>query len=122
MAHSAVELDTSSPEWMLVCLARHVCRQPSRPERQALIESLGAKHSNEFVEQLKNLIAEQWDLVRLAMEICQLPNKPARHARLAALRAAHPEEFVMQIEKQVLTEWALKHKTYANGKAAHGNT
>eukprot|EP01034_Spumella_vulgaris_P039799 gene39799-49183_t len=104
---------------MLICLARHVCRQPSRAERQALIESLGAKHSNEFVAQLKTLVAEQWDLVRLAMEICQLPDKPARHARLAALRAAHPEEFVMQIEKQVVAEWALMHKTYTQERAAH---
>lgn len=118
---AAVPLDTSSPEWMLICLARHICRQPSKEARQAVLDGLRAKHTTEFVSQLEALVVEEWNLVRLAIGVCQLPDKPARHARLAALRADYPEEFVMQIEKQVLTEWALMHKTYTNGKAAHGN-
>lgn len=114
------QFDTNSQEWMLICLARHICRLPTKTKRQTMLDNLAAKHSPEFVSQLQALVVEQWSLVRLAIAICELPNKPARHARLAELRAAHPQEFVTQVEKQVVVEWDLMHHDYRR-KVVNGN-
>lgn len=52
------QVDTASHEWMLICLARHVCRMPTLLERQAFFEKL--KWERSAVSELRRLVKQEW--------------------------------------------------------------
>ena len=53
-------IDTYSREWMLVCLARHICRLPGKAARLGFIEMMRKYHGAEFINEIQNLVREQW--------------------------------------------------------------
>lgn len=52
------QIDTASKEWLLICLARHVCRMPTKSLRNQFIEAL--KWSPNEKLQLRELTKQEW--------------------------------------------------------------
>ncbi|MFJ9531241.1 hypothetical protein [Herbaspirillum sp. NPDC101396] len=69
--------DTNSQEWQMICLARHVCRLPSKADRIAFVDLLRQKRigrdrkedpvaiaaADAFAESLKALVQQEWALM-----------------------------------------------------------
>ncbi len=60
---AAAPIDTSSEEWKLACLARHVCRMPSRAVRHAFLDLMRKKHDTEFMATLEKTIVDEWSIM-----------------------------------------------------------
>ena len=52
--------DTSSNEWKLACLGRHICRMPTRQHRNDFLDLMRKKHTPEFMATLEQIIKDQW--------------------------------------------------------------
>ncbi len=51
-------IDTSSQEWLLICLARHICRMPTKEMRNSFMEKL--KWEAASVEELRQITRTEW--------------------------------------------------------------
>ena len=51
-------IDTSSREWLLICLARHICRMPTTETRNSFMEKL--KWEAASVEELRQITRIEW--------------------------------------------------------------
>lgn len=74
---SANSPDTSSQEWQLDCLARHILNMPTKPDRIAFVESIRSKMAKKawpgaeeaadtFAADLRRRILEQHELRKAA--------------------------------------------------------
>jgi hypothetical protein len=52
-------IDTASREWLVICLARWICRLPGKVERHAFLDTL--KWSGEQINELKQVINTEWE-------------------------------------------------------------
>lgn len=55
-------MDTASPEYLMQCLARHVCAlgRKDRDEGRAFIERYQKRHGKAAADKLKAAINEEW--------------------------------------------------------------
>jgi hypothetical protein len=51
---------TASLDWQLDCLARHICRMPTKDARHAFLAEFGKKKPPEFVDDLTQRILMEW--------------------------------------------------------------
>lgn len=66
-------IDTSSPQWQMICLARHICRMPTKQHRHDFLALLRKKgKADAFVAELEQEVKVQWPQVRA--EITQKAN------------------------------------------------
>lgn len=56
-------IDASSEEWKLACLARHVCRLPTKADRHAFLNLMRKSHKPEFVADIENRVRREWVLM-----------------------------------------------------------
>lgn len=54
---------TSSKEWLLACLGRHICRMPTRQHRLDFLDLMRKKHTTEFMTTIEQIIKEQWAIL-----------------------------------------------------------
>lgn len=66
---SAAARDTASPEWKLECLARHVCRMPTKGHRLAFLDLMRKKHTSEFMANIEQQIREQWVVLHAPAQV-----------------------------------------------------
>lgn len=57
--------DTASPEWQLICLARHICRMPTKQHRHEFLALMRKRGKNDqFIAEVEKKVREQWAQVR----------------------------------------------------------
>lgn len=57
-------VDTSSEEYLLDCLARHICNLPTKERRHAFLALMRKKHPSEFIDDIERRVRIQWPLLR----------------------------------------------------------
>jgi len=54
-------MDTSSEEWRIECLVRHICRLPTSLERRGFLKKMAEIHGAEAVKPIEEAVKNEWE-------------------------------------------------------------
>jgi hypothetical protein len=57
------EIDTSSQDWLMACLARHICHLPNKVARHEFLNRMRPKKSPEFMQEIEQRVKDEWVLM-----------------------------------------------------------
>lgn len=63
MQKASAAIDTSSEEYRLDCLARHICNLPTKTYRHAFLALMNKRHTPQFMEDITARVITQWGLL-----------------------------------------------------------